>query len=81
MFDGDKLLRVPGPTPVPSRVALASARPMLWHRSPEFVELFRRVESRLKALFETEGDVLIIAGSGTAAMESAVANLTAPAKK
>jgi len=81
VFDGDKLLRVPGPTPVPSRVALASARPMLWHRSPEFVELFRRVESRLKALFETEGDVLIIAGSGTAAMESAVANLTSPGEE
>jgi len=81
VFEGDKLLRVPGPTPVPDRVALAAARPMLWHRSPEFVELFKRVEARLKALFETKGDVLIIAGSGTAAMESAVANLTSPGEE
>jgi len=39
------------------------------------------VEARLKALFETEGNVLIIAGSGTAAMESAVANLTSPGEE
>ncbi|HLS89894.1 MAG TPA: alanine--glyoxylate aminotransferase family protein [Limnochordia bacterium] len=81
MFAGDKLLRVPGPTPVPDRVARAAARPMLWHRSPEFVELFRRVEAGLKRLFETESDVLMIAGSGTAAMESAVANLLSPGEE
>lgn len=81
MFDGDKLLRVPGPTPIPDRVARAAARPMLWHRSPEFVELFKRVEAGLKRLFETQGDVLIIAGSGTAAMESAVSNLTSPGEE
>ena len=81
LFDGDKLLRVPGPTPVPDRVARAAARPILWHRSPEFVELFKRVESGLKRLFETEGDVLILAGSGTAAMESAVSNLTSPGEE
>lgn len=81
MFDGDKLLRVPGPTPIPDRIARAAARPMVWHRSPEFVELFKRVEAGLKKLFETEGDVLIIAGTGTAAMESAVSNLTSPGEE
>lgn len=78
MFEGDRLLRVPGPTPVPDRVVRAGSRPMLYHRGAEFVEIFERSVARLKKLFETEGDVFILAGSGTLAMESAVANLVAP---
>lgn len=54
---------------------------MMWHRSPEFIQLFQRVEAGLKALFETSGDVMIIAGSGTAGMESAVANLLSPGEE
>lgn len=78
MFAGDRLLRVPGPTPVPDRVVRAASRPMLYHRGPEFVGIFQRCIARLKALFETDGEVFILAGSGTLAMESAVANLIAP---
>ena len=78
MFEGDRLLRVPGPTPVPDRVVRAGSRPMLYHRGAEFVAIFERSVARLKKLFETEGDVFILAGSGTLAMESAVANLVAP---
>lgn len=80
-FNGDKTLRVPGPTPVPDSIARAASRPMMWHRSTEFVELFRRVEAGLKSLFETQSDVLMIAGSGTAGMESAVANLLSAGEK
>lgn len=78
MFEGDRLLRVPGPTPVPDRVVRAGSRPMLYHRGAEFVAIFERSIARLKQLFETEGEVFILAGSGTLAMESAVANLIGP---
>ena len=31
-----KYLMTPGPTPVPSEVLLAQARPMIHHRTPDF---------------------------------------------
>lgn len=80
-FTDGKTLRVPGPSPVPHEVAVSQARPIMWHRSPEFIELFDRVQSGLKKIFETNSDVLIISGSGTAGMESAVVNLLAPGEE
>lgn len=75
MFSGDKLLRIPGPTPVPERIASAIAQPMIGHRSSEFVKIFKEAQEGLKRLFVTSSDVLVMTGSGTLGMESAVANL------
>jgi aspartate aminotransferase-like enzyme len=67
-------LMAPGPTPVPSQVLLAMARPIIHHRTPEYEALFAEVRAGLKALFQTEHDVITLACSGTGAMEAAVAN-------
>ncbi len=69
-----KYLMTPGPTPVPAEVLLAQARPMIHHRTPDFSATLMEAVSGLKYVFQTEGDVLILAGSGTAVMESAIAN-------
>jgi aspartate aminotransferase-like enzyme len=70
-----KYLMTPGPTPVPSEVLLAQARPMIHHRTPDFNAVVRDCVEGLKYVFQTEkSDVLIFASSGTGAMESAVAN-------
>lgn len=71
-------LIAPGPTPVPSRVALAMAQPMIHHRTPQFSALFAETKALLKELYRTEQDVLMLASSGTGAMESAVTNLFSP---
>jgi aspartate aminotransferase-like enzyme len=63
-----------GPTPVPERVLLAMARPMLYHRAPAFTECLRETQQGLKWLFQTGQTVLQLAGSGTLAMEAAVSN-------
>lgn len=63
-----------GPTPVPERVLLAMARPMLYHRSPGFTECLREVQEGLKWLLKTDQLPLIMTGSGTAAMDAAVSN-------
>jgi aspartate aminotransferase-like enzyme len=63
-----------GPTPVPERVLLAMARPMLYHRSPVFTECLREVQDSLRWLFQTKQLPLLLAGSGTVGMEAAVAN-------
>jgi aspartate aminotransferase-like enzyme len=67
-------LMAPGPTPVPSQVLLAMARPMIHHRTPEYEALFAEVKEGLKRLFRTQQDVITLACSGTGVMEAAVAN-------
>jgi aspartate aminotransferase-like enzyme len=66
-----------GPTPLPPRVSQVMAEPILYHRAPAFVEIYSRVLVGLRAVFQTQNEVLCFAASGTGAMESAVANLVA----
>jgi aspartate aminotransferase-like enzyme len=73
-----RYLITPGPTPIPPEVAAAAAVPMQHHRSPEFRALLLETLDRLKRVFATENDVVLFTGSGTAAMESAVANMLSP---
>jgi serine---pyruvate transaminase len=71
-------LMTAGPTPLPPAVSQAMAQPMLYHRAPAFVPVYERALERLKLVFQTSGDVLLFASSGSGAMESAVANLVRP---
>ncbi|MEK6590163.1 MAG: alanine--glyoxylate aminotransferase family protein [Nitrospinota bacterium] len=73
-----KYLLSPGPTPVPEAALLTMAYPMMHHRTPQFSAIFAEVKEDLKYLFQTKSDVLILASSGTGAMESAVANIFSP---
>lgn len=76
-----RYLLAPGPTQVPPEVLLAMAAPVIHHRAPEFAELFGRVREDLKTVFQTRQDVLILASSGTGAMEGAVSNFLSPGDK
>ena len=67
-------LLTPGPTPVPERVMLAMARPMVHHRMPAFIALFNEAAANLKWIFQTSQPVLMLTGSGTLAMEASVVN-------
>lgn len=69
------LLLTPGPVSIPEDVRLATARPLLYHRGPEFKEVVGRVREGLKYLFQTREEVLVLAASGTGAMEATVVNL------
>ncbi len=71
-------LMAPGPTPVPERSLLAMAGPVIHHRTPQFSKIFAEAASLLKYLFQTEQDVLILASSGTGAMEGSITNLFSP---
>jgi len=63
-----------GPTPVPERVLLAMARPMLYHRAPAFTECLKEAQEGLKWLIQTTQLPLLLAGSGTIGMDAAVCN-------
>ena len=67
-------LLTPGPTPVPERVMLAMARPMVHHRMPAFIASFNEAAASLKWIFQTSQPVLMLTGSGTLAMEASVVN-------
>jgi aspartate aminotransferase-like enzyme len=71
----------PGPTPIPNEVMLAMSETMIHHRTPQFNKVFEEARQGLKTLFGTRGDVLMLASSGTGAMEAAVANLFSPGDK
>jgi aspartate aminotransferase-like enzyme len=73
-----KYLLAPGPTPVPESVLLAMAQPIFHHRTPQFEALFAETAKSLKGLFKTQQDVIMLASSGTGAMEAAVTNTTSP---
>ena len=67
-------LFTPGPTPVPHAVREAMARPMMHHRDKSFSHILRRVQHNLGWVFGTRANVLVLAGSGTLAMEASVVN-------
>lgn len=70
--------RIPGPVPVPPRVMAALAGPAINHRGAEARAGYRRVQEGLRRLFGTGEEVVVLTGSGTAAMEAAVANTVEP---
>ena len=68
------LLLTPGPTPVPEDIRMAMSTPTIHHRTPEFEEIFGKTREFLKELFDMP-EVLMLASSGTGAMEACVLNL------
>src|SRR5690349_15111827 len=71
-------LFTPGPTPLLPAAQFAMAAADVHHRTAEFRALYQKVLSQLKGFVGTGNDVIILASSGTGAMEAAVSNLTSP---
>jgi aspartate aminotransferase-like enzyme len=63
------------PTPIPESVLGALSQPIIHHRTPEFQKIFLDVKKGLQRVFQTENDVLLLAATGSGAMEAAVCNL------
>jgi alanine-glyoxylate transaminase/serine-glyoxylate transaminase/serine-pyruvate transaminase len=76
-----ELLLVPGPTPVADEIYEALAQETWGHTDPRFAALFAKALTLTRDLFNTDGEVFVVAGSGTLAMEMAVVNTVAPGEK
>ncbi len=74
-------LRIPGPTPCPADVLQAMTKQMINHRGGEFGQILNGVTTRLKQLFQTKGDVFLLAGSGTGGLEATIVNALSPGDK
>ena len=71
-------LFTPGPTPLLPAAQFAMAAADIHHRTAEFRALYTRVLAQLKEFVGTANDVIILASSGSGAMEASVSNLTSP---
>jgi len=69
-----KRLFTPGPTPVPEKVALVMAEPIIHHRNPEFGEILKSTFENIQYVYQTKQPVLVLTSSGTGSMEAAVTN-------
>src|ERR1700744_5023438 len=78
---GRHFLQIPGPSPVPERVMRAMATQVIDHRGPEFGVLGHQVLEGIKAVYKTQGPVIVYPSSGTGAWEAAIANTLAPGDK
>lgn len=72
------LLFIPGPVTVAQSVLDAMALPMIDHRGKRFAELLGSIAKRMQPIFGTSGDVLVLGGSGTGGLETAVGNMFGP---
>lgn len=72
------VLMTPGPVEERLEDRLAGLAMTQHHRTAAFQELYLRVGARVKALVATEGDVALLASSGSGGMEAAVTNFVRP---
>jgi alanine-glyoxylate transaminase / serine-glyoxylate transaminase / serine-pyruvate transaminase len=75
---GRHFLQIPGPTNVPDRVLRAMDFPTIDHRGPDFQALGQELLTGCRAVFQTEGPVIIFPSSGTGAWEAALVNTLSP---
>jgi len=70
-----KYLFTPGPVSVPPEVLLEMAQPIIHHRTPAFSATLDQARARLKPLFGTAQEPILLSSSGTGAMEASIINL------
>jgi len=69
------MLLTPGPTAVPEFVRDAMAKETLHHRTPEFEAIFEKTRNLLLDILNMP-EAVMLASSGTGAMEACITNLT-----
>jgi alanine-glyoxylate transaminase/serine-glyoxylate transaminase/serine-pyruvate transaminase len=78
----EKLLLIPGPTPVHPRIINSLSLPTISHVSPTLVAELKEALSNLKKIvFCEKGEPFIVAGAGTLGMEMAVLNTVAKGER
>ena len=77
-----RLLFGPGPSPVHPRVYEAMREPIVGHLDPYFFQVNEEIRKLLQMCFGTKNEfTMVISGTGSAGMETAVANFVEPGAK
>ncbi|MDF1509577.1 alanine--glyoxylate aminotransferase family protein [Robertmurraya sp. DFI.2.37] len=77
----DEMLLIPGPTPVVDSIYEALASETRSHTDPRFTAIYKSAIEKTKTMLKTDGEVFVISGSGTIAMEMALVNTVAAGEK
>ena len=77
----EEMLLIPGPTPVVDSIYDAMASETRGHTDPRFVAIYKNAIEQTRKLLKTDGEVFVVAGSGTVAMEIALVNTVATGEK
>lgn len=81
MMRNEEMLLIPGPTPVVDSIYDAMASETRSHTDPRFVQIYKHTIDQTRQIFNTNGEVFVVAGSGTIAMEMAIVNTIAAGEK
>ena len=74
-----RILLGPGPSMVHPRTTAAQTRPMVGYLDPSFLQVMDENQALLRYAFQTENALTLpISGTGSAAMETTIANLIEP---
>ena len=76
-----KIRLTPGPVAVPVEVTEAIAQPVIHHRSAAFESMYAEMQGGFRYLFQTQGPVLAMNGTGTLAVEAMITSLVSPGEK
>ena len=75
-MENKKMVMIPGPTPVVRSIQDQMGREIMAFGDPRFVADFKSVIDDLGQMFDCSGKTFVVAGTGTMAMEMAIANTT-----
>ncbi len=75
MIPTKKMIMIPGPVPVSQSVLSKLGSEVRAHTDPDFVAEFQGLLAELRSIVNCEGIAFLVAGSGTMAMEMAIANI------
>lgn len=76
-----EMLLIPGPTPVVDSIYDALAEETRSHTDSRFVAIYRSAIEKTREMLKTDGEVFVISGSGTLAMEMALVNTVSSGEK
>jgi aspartate aminotransferase-like enzyme len=70
-----RYLMTPGPVEVSPRTLRALSSRVTHHYSPEFIDFYQKTTEKLKEVFQTKKDLIIMQGEAVLGLEAAVANI------
>jgi len=76
-----EMLLVPGPTPVVDSIYDALGQETMNHTDPRFAAIYQSAIEKTRDMLKTDGEVFVIGGSGTVAMEMALVNTVAAGER
>jgi aspartate aminotransferase-like enzyme len=76
-----RLMMTTGPVDLSPRVLQALSRQQTYPYSKGFIDFFAETTEKMKKIFQTKNDVLILQGEGVLGLEAAVANTIDPGDK